>query len=69
MLLTPLLGQEFSLMLARMDREGLASLAGLMQAGEVTPVIDRRYAHSEVPAAVRYSEEGHAQGKIVITME
>lgn len=69
MLQTPLLGQEFSTMLARMDREDLASLAGLMQAGEVTPVIDRRYALSEVPAAVRYSEEGHARGKIVITME
>jgi len=35
----------------------------------VTPVIDRRYRLSEVPAAIRYSEEGHAQGKIVIDLE
>jgi NADPH:quinone reductase-like Zn-dependent oxidoreductase len=40
-----------------------------MQAGEVTPVIDRRYPLSEVPAAIRYSEEGHARGKIVINLE
>jgi NADPH:quinone reductase-like Zn-dependent oxidoreductase len=35
----------------------------------VTPVIDRRYRLSEVPAAIRYLEEGHARGKVVISME
>jgi NADPH:quinone reductase-like Zn-dependent oxidoreductase len=69
MLLTPLLEQEFAMILARLDGEDLTILAELMQAGEVTPVIDRHYTLSEVPAAVRYSEEGHARGKIVITME
>ena len=34
-----------------------------------TPVIDRRYPLSEVPAAIRYSEEGHARGKIVVNLE
>ena len=41
----------------------------LMEAGKVTPVIDRRYRLSEVPEAIRYLEEGHARGKVVITLE
>jgi NADPH:quinone reductase-like Zn-dependent oxidoreductase len=69
MLLTPLVGQEFSTMLGRLSGGDLAILAELMQKGEVTPVIDRRYALNEVAEAVRYSEEGHARGKIVIAME
>jgi len=40
-----------------------------MQAGKVTPVIDRRYKLSEVQEAIRYSEEGHARGKIIISLE
>ena len=40
-----------------------------MQTGKVTPVIDRRYRLSEVPDAIRYSEEGHARGKIIINLE
>jgi NADPH:quinone reductase-like Zn-dependent oxidoreductase len=40
-----------------------------MQAEKVTPVIDRRYTLSEVPAAIRYSEEGRARGKIIIDMQ
>jgi NADPH:quinone reductase-like Zn-dependent oxidoreductase len=52
-----------------MDKDDLAILGELMQAGKVTPVIDRRYRLSEVPAAIRYSEEGHARGKIIIDLE
>ena len=40
-----------------------------MGAGEITPVIDRLYSLADVPDAIRYSEEGHARGKIVIQME
>ena len=40
----------------------------LLEAGKVTPVIDRRYKLSEVPEALRYLEEGHTRGKIVVTM-
>jgi NADPH:quinone reductase-like Zn-dependent oxidoreductase len=40
-----------------------------MAAGKVTPVIDRCYGLSEVPEAIRYFEEGHARGKVVITLE
>jgi D-glycero-D-manno-heptose 1,7-bisphosphate phosphatase len=40
----------------------------LLEAGDITPVIDRRYKLSEVPQALRYQGEGHAQGKTVITV-
>ena len=40
----------------------------LLEAGKVKPVIDRTYKLSEVPEAFRYFEEGHAQGKVVITV-
>jgi NADPH:quinone reductase-like Zn-dependent oxidoreductase len=50
-------------------REDLAYLAELFEAGKVVPVIDRRYPLSEVPKALRYLEEGHALGKVVITVE
>jgi NADPH:quinone reductase-like Zn-dependent oxidoreductase len=49
------------------DQADLAVLAGLFEAGKVTPVIDRRYALSEVPEALHYLEAGHAKGKVVIT--
>jgi NADPH:quinone reductase-like Zn-dependent oxidoreductase len=41
----------------------------LLEAGKVKPVIDRRYPLREVPEAIRYLGEGHAKGKIVITVE
>jgi NADPH:quinone reductase-like Zn-dependent oxidoreductase len=43
-------------------------LIELFEAGKVVPVIDRRYPLSEVPEALRYLEEGHAQGKVVIAV-
>jgi NADPH:quinone reductase-like Zn-dependent oxidoreductase len=49
-------------------KEDLAYLVELFETGKVVPVIDRRYPLSEVPEALRYLEEGHALGKIVITM-
>ena len=66
LMLSPFVGQEFVMLLAELRKDDLAIVGDLMQAGKVAPVIDRRYRLSEVPAAIRYSEEGHAQGKIVI---
>ena len=50
-------------------KEDLTILRDLMQAGKVTPVIDRTYKLSETSEALRYLETGHARGKIVITMK
>jgi NADPH:quinone reductase-like Zn-dependent oxidoreductase len=61
--------QELVMLLAQMRQDDLEILGDLMQAGEVTPVIDRHYALSELAAAVRYLEEGHARGKVVIDIE
>jgi len=49
-------------------KEDLVFIKELFEAGKVVPVIDRRYPLSEVPVALRYLEEGHALGKVVITM-
>ena len=67
--LSPFVSQDFVMMLAKLTQEDLAILRDLMQAGKVTPVIDRRYRLSEVPAAIRYLEEGHARGKVVISLQ
>lgn len=45
----------------------LATLTELIQGGKVTPVIDRSYPFADIPAAIRYQEQGHARGKVVIT--
>ena len=57
------------MMLADLNQKDLTILGDLMQTGKVTPVIDRRYKLSEVPEAIRYLEQGHARGKVVITVE
>jgi NADPH:quinone reductase-like Zn-dependent oxidoreductase len=44
-------------------------MGDLMATGKVTPVIDKRYRLSEVPEAIRYLEEGHARGKVVIMVD
>jgi NADPH:quinone reductase-like Zn-dependent oxidoreductase len=68
-LIKPFIKQEMGMMMADPIQKDYAILADLMQAGKVTPVIDRRYKLSEVPDAIRYLEEGHARGKVVITLE
>jgi NADPH:quinone reductase-like Zn-dependent oxidoreductase len=53
--------------LTKSSKADLTVLCELMAAGKVTPVIDKRYSLSEVPEAIRYLEQGHARGKVVIT--
>jgi len=67
-ILSPFISQKFGMMLAELNPEDLTILGDLMQAGKVTPVIDRTYKLSEVPEALRYLEQGHARGKVVISM-
>jgi NADPH:quinone reductase-like Zn-dependent oxidoreductase len=59
--------QKFLTFIARSNKEDLTIIRELMATGKVTPVIDRHYKLSEVPEAIRYLEEGHARGKVVIT--
>lgn len=72
MLLAPLLSMVSSkktrFFIARMNQKDLIFLKDLLEAGKVVPIIDRRYPLSDTAEAVRYLEEGHAQGKIVITV-
>ncbi|RGA05720.1 NAD(P)-dependent alcohol dehydrogenase [Microbispora triticiradicis] len=52
----------------RENRANLVKLAGLIEQGDLTPVVDRVYPFDDLPAAVRYVEEGHARGKVVVTL-
>jgi NADPH:quinone reductase-like Zn-dependent oxidoreductase len=68
LVLSRLVGQKFIGFLARPSKEDLTIMHNLMKAGKVTPVIDKLYNLSQVPAAIRYLEAGHARGKVVITV-
>ena len=60
--------QKLKFFVAKINAEDLAFLAELVEAGKVKSVIDRRYALSDLPDALAYLGEGHARGKIVITV-
>jgi NADPH:quinone reductase-like Zn-dependent oxidoreductase len=72
MLLGPLVSmagsKKMGNLLAKPNQTDLVFLKDLLEAGKVKPVIDRSYPLSEVPEAIRYLEEGHARGKVVITV-
>jgi len=69
LVLSWLLTPKLALFLAKVRSEDLTILRELIESGKVTPVIDRRYGLGEVPEAIRYMEEGHARGKVVINVE
>jgi NADPH:quinone reductase-like Zn-dependent oxidoreductase len=69
LLISPFMDQDFVMLLAELRPEDLAFLGDLMQTGKMVPAIDRRYPLREVPEAIRYSEQGHARGKIIINVE
>ncbi|MGE5213905.1 MAG: NAD(P)-dependent alcohol dehydrogenase [Nitrospirota bacterium] len=68
-LVSPFVSQKFGMLLAQLNHDDLAFLADLMQSGKVTPVIDRTYKLSDLPDAIRYLEQGHARGKVVVAVE
>ncbi len=53
---------------AKPSQKDLVFLKELIEAGKVVPVIDKQYSLSETPEALRYLGEGHARGKVVITV-
>ncbi len=69
LVLSRFVSQSFVIFVARLRNEDLTILSDLMQAGKVTPVIDRTYPLSEAPEAFRRLETGHARGKVVITLD
>jgi NADPH:quinone reductase-like Zn-dependent oxidoreductase len=66
--LSPFVSQKLGTFLMKPTRDDLQFLKELIEAGKVTPVIDRTYPLSDVPEAIRYLEEGHARGKVVIAV-
>src|SRR5215213_756214 len=56
-------------LLAKLNEKDLTAIGALIVEGRVTPVIDRHYSLSEVPDAVRYLEQGHARGKVIIDLD
>jgi len=67
-LLSPFVGQQLHPFLTKWNQQDLEVLKDLIEAGKVSPVIDRTYALSEAADAMRYLEAGHARGKVVITV-
>jgi NADPH:quinone reductase-like Zn-dependent oxidoreductase len=68
LLLSPFVSQPMGMMFAELNKKDLTFLADLMRAGKVTPVIDRSYPLSQLSDAISYLEQGHARGKVVITL-
>jgi NADPH:quinone reductase-like Zn-dependent oxidoreductase len=68
LVLSPFVSQKLGTFVNKENHEDLLVLGELIESGKVTPVIDRTYPLSEVPEAIRYLEEGHARGKVVITV-
>jgi len=69
MLVSPFVSQKMGMILAELNHDDLALLADLMQSGKVKPVIDRTYKLSDVPEAIKYLEQGHARGKVIIAAD
>jgi NADPH:quinone reductase-like Zn-dependent oxidoreductase len=68
MMLSPFVSQKLGTFVNKENHEDMLVLKELIEAGKVTPIIDRTYPLAEVPEAIRYLEEGHARGKVVISV-
>ena len=60
--------KNMGLMVANINQKDLLFILELIKVGKVKSIIDKRYPLSETAEALRYLEEGHAQGKVVITL-
>jgi NADPH:quinone reductase-like Zn-dependent oxidoreductase len=68
LVLSPFVGQRLLSFTVTPNREDLELVKGLIESGELAPVIDRTYSLSEVPEAIRHLEEGHARGKVAVAV-
>jgi len=69
LLLSPFVRQRLRTFIAKESAEDLLVLKELIESGKVAPVIDRTYALREAPDAIRHLEEGHARGKLVLSVQ
>ena len=69
MLFSKFVNQQMGMMMADANQKDLTILAEMMQSGKLKPVIDRTYKLDQVPDAIRYVEQGHARGKVIITVD
>jgi NADPH:quinone reductase-like Zn-dependent oxidoreductase len=69
MVFSKFVNQQMGMMMADANQKDLTVLADMMQSGKVKPVIDRTYKLEQVPDAIRYVEQGHAKGKVVISVD
>ena len=67
-LLSKLVSQKLGTFISSENADDLGVLRELIEAGKVTPVIDRTYPMSETADAIRYLKDGHARGKVVIAI-
>src|ERR671917_2895010 len=68
LMLSRFVGQKLGTFVSSENHEDMIALKDLIESGKLTPVIDRTYPLSEVPEAIRYLEQGHARGKVLITV-
>src|SRR5215213_6475283 len=68
LVLSPFVSQKLGTFVNKENHEDMIVLKELIESGKVTPVIDRTYPLAEAPEAMRYLEEGHARGKVVVTV-
>ena len=69
LIMQPFVSQQMGMMMAEMKQSDLHYFAEQMQSGKLKSVIDRTYKLSEIQQAIAYVEEGHARGKVIITVE
>jgi NADPH:quinone reductase-like Zn-dependent oxidoreductase len=68
-ILSPFVSQKMTFMLAQANKDDLDILRDMMQTGKLTPAIDKRYALTDTAAAIDYLEQGHARGKVIVTVD
>jgi NADPH:quinone reductase-like Zn-dependent oxidoreductase len=68
LIVAPFISQKSPFLMTKPNNADLQALADLIEAGSVTPVIDRCYPFADAAAAMRHLETGHARGKVVITV-
>ena len=65
----PFLRQQFTFMIANINRDDLTTVGQLIEVGKLTPVIDRRYPLTKTAEAIAYVEGGHARAKVIISVQ